>query len=666
MPEPSEYDDQPQMPRRPRSGGIDRHIDLGTLNPRQLEAVTCDRRHLLVVAGAGSGKTRTLTYRVAYLVEKGVSPQSILLLTFTRKAAQEMLQRASALLDGRCRDIVGGTFHAFAFHQLRRHAHNIGLPCNFNMLDRKDMEDLIALACKELLTGDLSSRPPRKSTLASIFSRAVNVGLPIEDIVYEDYPHLGLQIEDIYKIWEAYRQKKQDHLYFDFDDLLIHLRRLLSEDDVSTNRLRHRFRYILVDEYQDTNTIQADIVSRLVGTGQRLMVVGDEAQSIYGFRGAVFENMIAFSQRYPGTHVIKLEQNYRSVQPILDLANAIIHQAAHKHAKHLFTCRDGGRSPLLIATADEHIQSRYVVNEISRLAARGLRYRDIAILFRAGHLAFDMELELARRRIPFQKYGGFKFSESAHIKDFIAHLKILTAPSDRISWYRVLRLIPTIGAKTAQKIYEAIAGQDGRIEGRRHLPSGLRKIQALEPLLKLLDDLNPDAAIPVLLGEAVLAYYRPHLETRHDDHPRRLRDLQQILSIMERYDRLADFMADMALEPPDISIEGQLAGGRDVTDRLTLSTIHSAKGLEWKVVFLIWALDGRFPGYRALEHEAEMEEERRLMYVAVTRARDTLVITYPVNVYDRAAGCLLNEPSRFLEGMGEGVMQTHYVSAADV
>ncbi|MBI5063767.1 MAG: ATP-dependent helicase [Desulfatitalea sp.] len=631
------------------------------LNPAQHEAVTFGRGPILVIAGAGSGKTRTLTYRVARLVEAGVAPNTILLLSFTRKASQEMLRRASLLLDRRCQEVAGGTFHSFANAILRRHALKIGFPEGFSIIDRADSEDLINLIRKEFGSAGDGHSLPRKATLASLFSRAVNKSAALEDIIYEEYPHFGAQKDLIQQIWQLYGTRKREHHFLDYDDLLVCLYRLLREHEDVRERLALQYEYIMVDEYQDTNRIQADIVSLLASPRNNVMVVGDDAQSIYAFRGANFKNIIDFPNRFPGTRVIKLEENYRSLQPILDVTNALIAPAAEKYSKCLFTQRGGGSLPALVATAGENAQSRFIVREIARLRSQGLPLQRIVVLFRASFHSFDLELELSRAGFPFIKVGGFKFSESAHVKDVIAHMKIMAAPRDRLSWYRVLLLVKKIGPQSAQRIFETVLAEGKGATGLLTAKLKSKSNPALDRLKELIAamDAQPSHAV-AQQGMLVLKYYLPILQEHYDDHPRRTRDIEQLLTIMERYERLDDFLADMVLEPPNTAIGDELAADVIVEDRLTLSTIHSAKGLEWDTVFIIWTLDGRFPSYQSIEKPDALEEERRLMYVAATRAQHRLFMTYPQEIYDRATQSILYEPSRFLEAIPEDLMDCRF------
>ena len=433
------------------------NIDYETaLNSSQLEAVSCTQGPLLVIAGAGSGKTRTLTYRVARLVEEGIAPSSILLLTFTRKAAQEMLQRAAQLLDSRCEGVAGGTFHSFANAILRRYASRLGLQAGFAILDRADAESMIQMLRKEMDLVTKQRAFPRKNSLANIFSKAVNKVIPIEDVVYDDYPHFLDNIDAIVELHKAYETRKREHHFLDFDDLLTNLQLLLRDHPDICYRISSGYQYIMVDEYQDTNKIQAEILYLLASIHKNIMVVGDDSQSIYAFRGANFKNIMNFPDIFSGTRIIGLEENYRSVQPILNLTNEIINSAREKYTKSLFTLRSGGTTPVLLSADDENTQSRFVVEKILELHQQGVSLNQIAVLFRAGFHSFDLEIELNRAEIPFIKVGGFKFVESAHIKDVLAHLRVIANGVDRISWYRIQLLIEKIGPKSAQKIYEAV------------------------------------------------------------------------------------------------------------------------------------------------------------------------------------------------------------------
>ncbi|MGD8962192.1 MAG: ATP-dependent helicase [Desulfobacterales bacterium] len=630
----------------------------GALNPDQLAAVTHTEGPLLVIAGAGSGKTRTLTYRAAYLVEKGVLPSAILLLTFTRKASQEMLRRATQLLDERCGKIAGGTFHSFANATLRQYASHMGLDPAFGILDRNDSENLIGLLRKELQPATRQRSFPRSKTLADIFSRVVNKGLSLEEIIENDYPHFESHLETIGRLYQLFEIRKLEHHFLDYDDLLVYLRRLLAEYPDVQDRISNRYHYIMVDEYQDTNIIQAEILYLLTRTNQNIMVVGDDAQSIYAFRGANFRNIIDFPKRFPATRIVSLEENYRSNQPVLTLTNAIIERAREKFTKNLFSQKKYGAKPVMVNAEDEYSQSRFIVDRIKDFQNRGVPINEIAVLFRASFHSFDLEIELSREGIAFVKMGGFKFVESAHIKDILAHMRVMANVYDRISWYRILLLLEKVGPKTAQKIFEATLAEKSGYTGL--LSAEVAGSKALERLKMLFATLDTEPMTVGEIGQTVVEYYLPILKNRFDDHPRRARDLEHLVEIMERYTSLDAFLTDMALEPPTVSFENSLYAEAAGSDRLTLTTIHSAKGLEWSTVFVIWTLDGRFPSVHSLHKEDELEEELRLMYVAATRAKENLFFSYPSNVWDRSTGLILNQPSRFLDNIPEDILEKEY------
>ena len=631
------------------------------LNEAQYEAVSFDQGPLLVIAGAGSGKTRTLTYRVARLVEAGVLPRTILLLTFTRKASQEMLQRASRLLDGRCENVSGGTFHSFANAMLRRHAAHLGYDRSFTIIDRADMENLIVMLKKERGLGEKDRTFPKKGTMASLFSRSVNKVMSLEDVIYDDYPHFEAHMDALEQLHHAYALHKSQHNLMDYDDLLVVFLRLLKEFPDIRQHISSDYEYIMVDEYQDTNQIQADIVYLLAREKNNIMVVGDDSQSIYAFRGAEIKNILSFPDHFPGTTVIRLEENYRSIQPILHLTNQIIDQAAYKYTKTLFSRKEGGTRPCLTMTSDENSQSRFIIDHIRDLSLQGVRLNRIAVLFRAGFHSFDLEIELGKEGIPFVKVGGFKFMDSAHIKDVLAHLKVIHNPNDSVSWHRILLLLNKIGPKGASRLFIDLKETGAGYRGLAHLKLRPVLAKSVEQLKSLFNGLSPESMTIAGMGELIVEYYRPILSDRFDDYPRRERDLEQLLSIMERYHDLESFLTDMAIDPPSNSIEGSFAANEPSDEsRLTLSTIHSAKGLEWHTVFIIWALEGRFPAVRSQHKEDEIEEELRLMYVAATRAENNLYFICPGHAYDRATGMILNRPSRFLEDLPEDALDIRY------
>ena len=626
------------------------------LNEAQLEAVAFNEGPLLVIAGAGSGKTRTLTYRVARMVQDGIPPSSILLLTFTRRASFEMLRRATDLLDHRCEQVSGGTFHSFANAILRRYASYLGLESAFTIIDRADMENLIGILKKESGAGAKDRTFPKNRTLASMFSASVNKVLTVDDIVFEDYPHMHTHTDTISSLHDDYQKYKHSHSLLDYDDLLIFLCRLLEDVESVRERVASTFQYIMVDEYQDTNQIQADILYLLTHQHQNIMVVGDDSQSIYAFRGAAVENILSFPDQYANTTIIRLEQNYRSVQPVLTLANAIIDNATQKYTKTLFSTKSGEAPPILVRTASENSQSRFVLDKIKTLSLQGVRLNQIAVLFRAGFHSFDLEIELSREAIPFIKVGGFKFMDSAHIKDVLAYLKVCYNSEDAISWYRILLLLDRVGPKSARNIFDLIQKEARGVQGLSAIKGPDRIAKQIGELAILFNKLHPNDMSVAALGEAVLSHYLPLLKNKYDNHPKRARDLEQLVSIMERYTNLETFLTDMAIEPPNTAMDETFTVTLPEDQRLTLSTIHSAKGLEWHTVFIIWALDGRFPSAQAINKPDDLEEELRLLYVAATRAEQNLYITYPGQLFDRISGSFLNRPCRFLDPISPDVL----------
>jgi DNA helicase II / ATP-dependent DNA helicase PcrA len=639
------------------------------LNAAQLAAVTHKEGPLLVVAGAGSGKTRTLIYRVARLIESGVPPGSILLMTFTRRAAQEMLRRVEQLVGEAGRHVAGGTFHSFANQTLRRHGSVIGLRPNFTILDRSDMEDVINLLRTRMGLATKERRFPKKGAITEAISMARNKSRPLADELEYDFPHLLEHQAEIIELAGQYESYKRERGLLDYDDLLYRLAELLERDEAIQRRIADSYRFVMIDEYQDTNLIQAELVKLLARTHRNVMAVGDDAQSIYSFRGANFRNILDFPSLFGDTRIIKLEENYRSLQGILDVANEVIARATEKYTKALFTQRRGELRPILVKARDEHMQSRFVAQRILELREDGVALNEIAVLFRSSFHAFDLELELQRRNIPFIKRGGFKFIETAHIKDVLAHLRVIANPADAVSWLRVLVLIEGIGNRKAERLIDEIIGEaepEKRLAELVTMMKG-RGQGAAEGCLRLaamLGGLRANQMRPADQLAQVIEYYLPIMREAHaDDYPKRERDLEHFQNLAERYRSLEAMLADMALEPPTDSIGDVLAVDED-EGYVTLSTIHSAKGLEWRAVFIIWAADGRFPGPMSVDPE-ELEEERRLMYVASTRARDELYLTYPIQMFDRALGFVIGRPSRFLEDLDSNLLPSAMLEEDD-
>jgi DNA helicase II / ATP-dependent DNA helicase PcrA len=619
------------------------------LNPSQYEAVSAINGAYLIIAGAGTGKTRTLVYRVARLIESGYDPTSILLLTFTRKAANEMLKRASVLLDDRCSKIRGGTFHSFANVTLRKYSKAAGLDSNFTILDQGDSEDIINLIRSQEGLISKERRFPKKETLNKIYSFSANTEKQVQSIIEEEYPHFLQELDEILKIQKIYIDYKRRNNLLDYDDLLLYLRDFLSSENAASKNLLSTINFLMVDEYQDTNKLQADIVKGLAGHNGNVMVVGDDAQSIYSFRGANFKNIMEFPKLFPNAEIIKIEENYRSVQTILDFANHVYDGAIEKYTKVLYTKRQGGELPFIVAAANENMQSKFIVEKILELQEEGISLKDISVLFRSSFFSFDLEIELAKAGIPFQKFGGIKFIETSHVKDVLAFLRIASNPRDIVSWYRVLLLHEGVGPKTAQRILDELATARISIDEN----PGSKKQFAYEKIKELfvfLYKLRNSQAPPSELVGMVFEYYHPIFKIKYDDFNKRSKDLETLQNISENYRSLDSFLADMAIEPIIDSVTDINATDKE-DEFLTLSTIHSAKGLEWHSVFVIHAVEGYFPSVRAAESLESLEEERRLMYVASTRAKQNLFVTYPMHMYNRIDGITLSKPSRFISEM---------------
>ncbi|MCG6916654.1 MAG: ATP-dependent helicase [Deltaproteobacteria bacterium] len=622
------------------------------LNEAQYQAVTAGEGPILVVAGAGSGKTRTLVYKVAWLVEQGVEPSSILLLTFTRRASSEMLARATAMLDNRCQQVVGGTFHWLANRVLQRYGKLVLLGSAFSIIDRSDAEDVLNFLVGKLGFRDQNRRFPKKGTISDIFSKSVNRDETLEQVLAREYEQFLQYHLELLELREHYDLYKRQHQMLDFDDLLVYLSRLLREHQEVCLQLSTSYSYVLVDEYQDTNRLQADIVQALTKYHQNVMVVGDDSQSIYSFRGAHFRNILDFPKLFPQSRVFKLEENYRSPQPVLNLANGIIQSSREKYTKCLYTRKPRGQRPWLLRPGDESRQSEYICEKIKELKHKGIPLKEMAVLFRASYHSFDLEVALTRLGFPFIKYGGFKFIESAHVKDVLAHLRALKNPPDRISWNRLLLLVNQVGSKRSQEILQHLGQSRKGLERLASYASKLPAKHGLHRLVQLFEELSKPGITVSQQVRAVRDYYEPLLVAKYDDYPKRLRELDYLQDWTLKYDRLEEFLADVALEPPSSNVpENHPDTARD---HLVLSTIHSAKGLEWRAVFLISAVEGRLPPSQAYADEEVLEEERRLLYVAVTRAKEFLYLCCPRRIYDRRTGFHYAPLSLFLRELPGG------------
>ncbi|MBW3542964.1 MAG: ATP-dependent helicase [Planctomycetes bacterium] len=625
------------------SGTAAREALLADLNLQQRQGVCHEGGPLLIVAGAGTGKTTTLAHRVTWLIAGGVDPSRILLLTFTRRAAAELLRRVDALLQRTSasqagsrsagRRVWGGTFHAVAARLLRRHGAALGLDGEFTIVDRSDAEDLLNLLRGEIGLHAAGKRFPLKGTCLDIYSRTVNTREPLETVLRRDFPWCIQHGEKLRELFAAYVDRKEDQRVLDYDDLLVFWQALVSEPAAAAT-LRAKFDCVLVDEYQDTNALQAEILKGLCPDGRGLTVVGDDAQAIYSFRAATVRNILDFPREFAGTTIVTLEQNYRSTQPLLEATNAVIAHADEWHRKELWSARQAGPRPALVHCRDEDEQTAFVIEQVLAARERGVALQRQAVLFRASHHSLDLEVELSRRNIPFHKYGGLKFIETAHVKDLLAYLRLAENPRDLVAGLRVLMLLPGIGAKTARRLMDELAAAAGRFAAWRstRLPAAVgNRWPALVDLLSGLADRRTNGDVPSQV-HAVRTFYAPLLEQKHDHASARLRDLEQIELIAARFPDRARFLAEITLDPP-ASTQDLPADPHLDEDWLVLSTIHSAKGLEWDSVYVLHAADGNIPADMAARSPAEIEEERRLFYVALTRARNRLFVCWPQRYY---------------------------------
>jgi DNA helicase-2/ATP-dependent DNA helicase PcrA len=650
--------DEPRLYRpRPREvPAAERSTLTDSLNAEQARAATFGDAPLLVIAGAGTGKTRTLIHRVAHLIERGVAPERILLLTFTRRAAGEMLSRAERLVGSAGARVHGGTFHSVGHRLLRQFGAAAGLPAGFTIMDQGDAEDLMQLSRGALGFAKSAKRFPKKETLHYLYSRHVNTELPIDELLHRELPHFLEYEEQIVALFADYTLRKQERNLVDYDDLLLFWATMLEASPELAARIAGLYDHVLVDEYQDTNLLQARVLRGMCSGHRRLTVVGDDAQSIYSFRGAHFRNILDFPKQFPGATLVTLAQNYRSTQPILTLSNTLISRAEERFTKDLWTTRDGGEQPWLVTAKDEAQQTRFVVDRVLQLHEGGMPLREMAVLFRAGYMSADLEIELTNRKIPFEKWGGLKFLEAAHVKDVLAFLRVSDNPRDEVSWYRILMLMPGIGDSTARAMMASMQERSWDPDAFTHLLAPPRAREAHRALATLLRQLRgvgaaEDGGARVASDiAAIRALYDAVLREKYDRPEARLADLDQLRTIAAGYPGRGAFLAALALDPP--SSTQDLAGGTESeSDALVLSTVHSAKGKEWKAVFLIWVVDGWFPAARAVEDPDELEEERRLMYVALTRAKDELAVVYPMQVYGsrRGADYSIDQLSRFLD-----------------
>jgi DNA helicase II / ATP-dependent DNA helicase PcrA len=622
------------------------------LNAEQLEVVMTHKGPILVIAGAGSGKTRVVTYRVARLMEIGFSPQSIMLLTFTNKAAREMLHRVEHLMKIDTRHVWGGTFHHIANIVLRQHSELLGFRRNFTILDNEDAKDLIEVVLKESKIDRKARRFPKGTVLKEIFSYAINTIRPVEQAVSERTPYFCDLTDEIVMLQERYTSKKRTVHAMDFDDLLFYWHRLLTENEDLRRFYATTFPHILVDEYQDTNRIQAEIVDYMGFINRNVMVVGDDAQSIYSFRGANFQNILDFPKKYDEAQVFRLETNYRSTPEILGLANHSIAQNRYQFEKELRSLRSSGPVPVLVSSRDVVQQAEFVAQRILELRDEGMPLHQIAVLYRAHYHCMEVQMEFTRRDIPYEVRSGLRFFEQAHIKDVVSFLRVMINPGDEISWMRLLKIFPKIGQKTAEHIYEYVKKSDDPVslfisgEVSDHLKGAHRQnVGPWSSLFRELRDLKDLNAPGEMISSVMKHYYNEYLRYNYENYESRLEDIGQLTNFSTQYESLEAFLSELSLLS-GVTGEEIVSAGRD-DEQVVLSTIHQAKGLEWKIVFVIWCAEGRFPNPKAMEQDG-LEEERRLFYVAATRAMDELYLSYPLITFDKQVGHIIMKPSRFV------------------
>jgi DNA helicase II / ATP-dependent DNA helicase PcrA len=658
------------LQRAPASTSI--HVDYSAeLNKQQLAAVTAPPGPLLVIAGAGSGKTRTLTYRVAYLLENGIDPRNILLLTFTNKAAREMLGRVVNLLPVDASGLWGGTFHSIGNRILRRHGSALGYSSGFTIMDREDQKDLIDAVVASAGIDPKEIRFPKGDVLAEIFSFVVNTEKPLEELLSEKFPYFLPLLGKIQDVRDRYEKKKTATNSMDFDDLLQKTLLMFQQHERIAEIYRRQFQFILVDEYQDTNKIQADLVDLLGRDHRNVMVVGDDAQSIYSWRGANFRNIFEFPRRYPDAQVFKIEMNYRSVPEILEVANAAIAANVQQFRKHLSATRESkALKPALVALNDSAEQAQFVAQRILELRDENVDLNDIAVLYRAHYHAVELQLELSRRGIPYQITSGVRFFEQAHIKDVASFIRLVANPRDEVAFKRMVKLLPGIGNRTAENLWrgwETLLAERSEISSWGECLSSMsvpgKSKKAWEQLGHTLDEIAP-AGQPNMPSEMITsvveAIYDDYAKVNFTNYELRREDLNQLAIFARQFKDVHEFLSQLAL----ISNVDAEAAPIQMSDKeaVNLSTVHQAKGLEFNTVFVIWLTDGMFPSNRSLDTRDALEEERRLFYVAITRARDELYLTYPQMRLSGGYGDVFQRPSRFLQEIPNDLVEDWQVT----
>ena len=687
------------------------------LNPQQLEAVTASPGPALVIAGAGSGKTRTLTYRVAYLIENGIQPQHILLLTFTNKAAREMLDRVAALISSDLTGLWGGTFHSIGNRILRRHPAEAGFAPGFSIMDREDSEEMIDGVVASLGFDPKEKRFPKGEVLADVLSFQLNTGRKLEDVLLERYPHFLEFAEHFVEARKRYEARKRKANSVDFDDLLEKPLAVLRGTPAIAEHYQRQFQFILVDEYQDTNHLQNDFIEILAARHHNVMVVGDDAQSIYSWRGADFRNILEFPKRHAGAKIYKIETNYRSVPEVLAVANAAIAANEHQFEKQLTSARPSGDlKPALVPLADSQQQAQFVTQRILELHEEGVGLEEMAVLYRAHFHSMELQMEMTRRGVPFEITSGLRFFEQAHIKDVSAFLKWVANPRDEVAFKRMVKLLPGVGPRSADAMWDGVLARLATSNAQRPTPNvqpaatpeaqplstldaqlptdpdaptdalpetfanpweGLPPIKDLLLPLKVpakcqkawqqyaytLDELAPGGRLvpPSQMIHSVMeAIYDDYARAKFPNYDLRREDLNTLANFARQYENAQAFLDQLAL----LTTMDTNAAASDEQDRVTLSSVHQAKGLEWKVVFVIWLADGKFPTGRSLENPDAIEEERRLFYVAVTRAKDELYLSYPCMSFNSGYGDPLQRPSRFLAEVPKALVEEWQVGGS--
>jgi len=625
------------------------------LNPEQLEVVMAGDSPLLVIAGAGSGKTRALTYRVVRLIDSGVSPERILLATFTNKAARAMLSRVEALTDVDIKKLWGGTFHHISNRILRKYGHLLGYENNYSIMDQEDSRQLINTCMSELELNTKLDRFPRGNVVGDIISFAMNTNDSVSGVIKKRFPYLYIYAEQIQKIAARYEIRKKELNMMDFDDLLCNLRKLLVNFSEVKNEYSHRFVHVLVDEYQDTNIVQAEILDLLTSYHRNIMVVGDDSQSIYSFRGADFSNIIHFPERYPDVKIFKLETNYRSTPEILHVANMSITNNENRFQKELRPVRGAGIRPVYVPLRNVIQQADFVSQRIIELLREGIPPGEIAVLYRAHYHSMELQMELTRRGIPFEIRSGIRFFEQAHIKDVTAFMRLLINPFDELAWKRVLKLYKRIGKVAVGKIWTFIMNQRDPLSSvfsddflqcvsKTATPGLLEFRVTVKSMLELYQN-NP---ISEVINAVMDTGYRQYLQEKYSDINSREEDLNQLANFSSKFGSMEDFLNELALLT-NIAEENEMYLSSRDGGRILLGSIHQAKGLEWSVVFIIWCSEGMMPLARSLKEPGGEDEERRLFYVAITRAKDQLYFCHPVMNYTRGMDKAVLPPSRFLK-----------------